>query len=109
MQAEFPSPLWLDSSQRVSLDELVIMSGLTEHEIVTLVEGGALLPVSIENAAFTFGADCIATVRRAARLRDQLELDSHALIVALSLLEQIRALEEELAHLRAQLPEFRRP
>ncbi|MCA3064823.1 MAG: hypothetical protein ING61_15365, partial [Rhodocyclaceae bacterium] len=47
--------------------------------------------------------ECVVTVRRATRLRDELELDPHAVAVALSLFEQIRQLELEVARLQAQL------
>lgn len=107
MQTEFDDALWLDHSQRVSISDLVDLSGLTESEVHELVDSGALAPV---NAAipWSFSAECVVTVRTASRLRNELELDSHALVLALTLLEQIRALETELAQLRAQTPSFGR-
>ncbi len=108
MQAETYHALWLDGSQRVSINDLVDISGLTESEVHELVEFGALAPVNLGEIPWTFSADCVVTVRTASRLRDDLELDSHALVLALTLLEQIRTLEGELAQLRAQQPVFRR-
>lgn len=103
MQTEFDNALWLDHSQRVSISDLVDLSGLSESEVHELVDSGALVPV---NAAipWSFSAQCVVTVRTASRLRNELELDSHALVLALTLLEQIHALETELAQLRAQMP-----
>ena len=100
--------LWLDRSQRVSISELVDLSGLTEGEVRELVEFGALVPTNPQELAWTFGADCVVTVRKAGRLRADLELDTHALALALTLLEQIQTLEAELSQLRAQRPAFGR-
>jgi hypothetical protein len=46
-------------------------------------------------------------MRRACRLRTDLELDLHAVALALTLIEQINRLETELAQLRAQQPQRR--
>ena len=108
MQHEPYNAHWLDRSQSVSIDDLAELSGLTEDEIRELVDGGALVPSNLQEVPWTFSADCVVTVRKAGRLRDDLELDTHALALALTLLEQIRALEAELSRLRAQQPTFRR-
>mgnify|MGYP001418024022 CR=1 FL=1 len=108
MQPESYDVLWLDRSQSVSINDLIDLSGLTEDEVRELVDVGALAPTNPQEVPWTFSADCVVTVRKASRLRDDLELDSHALVLALTLLEQIRALEEEIARLRAHLPTFRR-
>ena len=108
MQSETHDVIWMDRSQLVSIDDLVGLSGLSESEIRELVDAGALLPVNAQEQPWTFGADCVVTVRRASRLREDLELDMHALALALTLLEQIRALESELSQLRARQPVYRR-
>ena len=108
MQVDSYNALWLHRSQRVSINDLVELSGLTESEIHDLVEVGALLPVNPEKLPWTFSADCVVTVRQASRLRDDLELDTHAVALALTLLEQIRTLEAELAQSRARQPTFMR-
>jgi chaperone modulatory protein CbpM len=102
MQNESVNVLWLDAAHSVSMHELVEHSGLSEGEVRALVEGGALKPNDPDARAWTFGAECVLTVRKAARLRDELELDPHALAVALRLLEQIDELERQLSQLRAQ-------
>ena len=108
MQAESYNVLWLDRSQLVSVGDLVELSGLSENEVRELVDAGALLPVNPQDDPWTFGADCVVTVRKASRLRDDLELDMHALTLALTLLEQIRSLEAELSQMRARQPSYRR-
>lgn len=106
MQVETHNVLWLDRSRHVSVKELVDLSGLAEDELCELVFAGALTPRKFEEIPWTFSSDCVLTVRKATRLRDDLELDGHALALALSLLEQISALEADVANLRAQLPAF---
>lgn len=106
MQADPYDVFWLDRSQRVSIGELVDLSGLTENDVRELVECGALAPTNPQEVSWTFSADCVVTLRKAGRLRADLELDTHALALALTLLEQIQTLEAELARLRAQRPAF---
>lgn len=108
MQAETHESIWLDCSQVVSIHELVSVSGLSEEEVHELVDGGALVPINPDAGAWTFSADCVVTVRKASRLRDDLELDPHAMVLTLTLLEQIRSLESALSLLRAQRSFFGR-
>jgi polyhydroxyalkanoate synthesis regulator phasin len=103
MQTDPAGIVWLSDSQQVLIDDLVELSGLNADEIKELVESGALEPTDPSNVPWTFSAECVVTVRQATRLRDELELDPHAVAVALSLLEQIRHLELEVARLQAQL------
>jgi chaperone modulatory protein CbpM len=103
MQTDPAGIVWLNESQHVSIHDLVELSGLNADEIKELVENGALQPTDLGDEPWTFSADCVVTVRRATRLRNELELDPHAVAVALSLLERIRQLELEVARLQAQL------
>ena len=102
MQIESHNVLWLDATQSVSINDLVELSGLMEEEVRELVFAGALVPSDYAALPWTFSGDCVLTVRKASRLRDDLELDIHALALTLRLLEQVRALEVEVSRLRAQ-------
>jgi len=95
--------LWLDEHRVVTLRELIEVSGLGEAELLELVHTGAL-QVREASGGFSFSARMITVARTASRLRDDLELDTRALSVALKLLERVRDLETEIARLRAQLP-----
>lgn len=106
MQIESHNVLWLDATQPVSINDLVELSGLAEDEVCELVFAGALVPSNYPETPWTFSGDCVLTVRKASRLRDDLELDGHALALTLRLLEQVRSLEVELVRLRAQQPVF---
>lgn len=96
--------LWLDEHQVVSLAELVEVSGLTEPELIELVQVGVLPVRERRGDTFIFSARVVTVVRTACRLRDDLELDTHGLGVALRLLERVAELEREITRLRAAAP-----
>lgn len=96
--------MWLDEHRLVSLTELIELSGLRETELLELVHSGALPARGVAGGGYTFSARVVAVARTACRLRDDFELDTQAVGVALRLLERVRDLEEEISRLRAQLP-----
>ena len=96
--------LWLDEHREISLRELIEMSGLREAELLDLVHCGAIPAQGRPDAGYRFSAHVVTVARTACRLRDDFELDTRGLSVALRLLERVRALEEELGRLRAELP-----
>jgi len=99
--------LWLDEHRVVSLTELVEVSGLREDELLDLVHSGALPTRDEPGGGVVFNARVVTMARTACRLRDDFELDTRGLAVALRLLERVRDLEGEVARLRAQLPQLR--
>ena len=102
MQTETYDVLWLDRAQRISLADLTALSGVSEIDVHELIELGALAPVDHQEIPWAFSAECVITLRKANRLRTDLELDAHGVALALTLLEQIQSLEAELAQLRAR-------
>jgi len=98
---------WLDARFEVSFEELARLSGLAESELRELVEYGALAPSDARAGRWVFSGECVVAARAAKRLRESFDLDTGALSLALSFLERIRALEDELRALRAQLPRAR--
>jgi chaperone modulatory protein CbpM len=96
--------LWLDEHRMVSLSELVDVSGLREEELMELVHSGALPSRAQPGGHIAFSARVVTMARTACRLRDDFELDTRGLAVALRLLERVKDLESEIARLRAQLP-----
>jgi len=96
--------LWLDEHRVVSLHELVELSGLGETELLELVHSGVIPTSDSPGAGYRFGAQVITIARTACRLRNDFELDTRGVSVALRLLERVRDLEEEIARLRAELP-----
>ena len=107
MQTDLRDVLWLSQAETVSITELAGLSGLTEAEVRDLVDYGALAPTNAEDGQWIFSANCVVTLRRACRLRSDLELDLHALALTLTLIEQINQLEAEVVQLRAQQPRRR--
>jgi len=104
MRVELTEVLWFDERHELPMHELAERSGLTEVEVHELVNSGVITPVDPNRAPRHFHAECILTARTACRLRDDFELDAHGLAVALTLIDRVRDLEQQLRDLRAQLP-----
>jgi chaperone modulatory protein CbpM len=96
--------LWLDERRVVSLTELLEFSGLREAELLDLVQTGVIPAREAPGGGLAFSARVVTVARTACRLRDDFDLDTPGLGVALRLLERVRDLEGEIARLRAQLP-----
>jgi chaperone modulatory protein CbpM len=96
--------LWLDEHRVVSLRELCEMSGLGESELLELVHSGAIAATGTSSADYRFSARVITVARTACRLRNDFELDTRGLSVALRLLERVHELEAEVTSLRVQIP-----
>ncbi len=104
MKLEQADAMWLDAQCECTIAELVHLSGLSEAELRELVDYGALAPLNPQEAEWTFSGEIVISVRAAARLRDDLELDAHTLALTLTLMKRIRELEAQIGNLRAQLP-----
>ncbi|HTS23300.1 MAG TPA: chaperone modulator CbpM [Casimicrobiaceae bacterium] len=104
MRVELTELYWLDEQHDVTLAELADLSGFSEGELHELEASGAIAPVDAATVPLRFSARCVVAARTAFRLRNDFELDSQGLAVALALLERIGSLEETLRELRAQLP-----
>jgi chaperone modulatory protein CbpM len=102
--AEQPEAVWLASHTRVTLVELAQCSGLAEATLRELVEYGALYAETGE----TFAGECVGRLRHAARLGQDLELETPAIAILLRFLERIEALEAQVRHLDAQVARPRR-
>jgi chaperone modulatory protein CbpM len=101
----------VNQSEWISLDEhgvcsaqfLTEVSGLSDDEINELIDNDVIVPVDDSLQPSSFPLFCIATVNRARRLRDDFELDSHGMVLALKLLYRIDALQIELDATRAHI------
>ena len=96
--------MWLDETLVITQAELMEVSGLTERELLELVQAGVIPAREAAGPGYTFSARVVTVARTACRLRDDLELDVRGVSVALRLLERVSDLEAEIARLRAQLP-----
>jgi len=104
MTSDCIDALWPDEQRRLRLAELADLAGLSEAEVVELVEGGALTPAEDAPGQWVFGVRSITVARTARRLREDLELEPHGVALLLAFIDRIRGLEEELRDLRARLP-----
>ena len=102
MTSEHAKAFWSD--EPLPLHELIELSGLSEFEVRELVEYGALTPADPSTSQWVFSMQSITVARTARRLREDFELDPHAVSLLLAYLDRIHELEEELCALRAQLP-----
>lgn len=94
----------LDEHSELSLVELAEYSGLSREVLLELVDCGAILPKNPDEATIHFAARWVVTARTACRLREDFELDTEGVALALSLLARIRELEAQIGDLSAQLP-----
>jgi chaperone modulatory protein CbpM len=104
MTSEHGTALWPDADRRVALRDLAELSGLSEAEVLELVEYGALAPADETSGQWMFGVQSIWIARTAHRLRVDFELEPHAVSLLLAYLDRIRELEAQVRTLRAQLP-----
>ncbi|MBA2352595.1 MAG: hypothetical protein H0V78_12685 [Burkholderiales bacterium] len=98
-----PESLLLDETSRITFVELQRASGLSEAEISELVEIGVFEQSTRESVTWVFSSRCISQARTALRLRDDFELNTQGVALALTYLERIRELEERLHELECQL------
>ena len=103
MATEQDETTWVYAQTQVSMVDFAQSSGLPPELLRELVEYGALAPVNPQAGEWTFSGDSLVRVRTAARLRNDLELDTPVLALVLSFLERIDRLEAEMRRLSAQL------
>jgi chaperone modulatory protein CbpM len=96
--------VWLNDAEACSLDELVEYSGLSRAELEELVALGAIEADYGTATEYVFRSQIIVVARTARRLRDDFELDTQGLAMALNLLQRIQTLETRLAAADARLP-----
>ncbi|MEO6959400.1 MAG: chaperone modulator CbpM [Burkholderiaceae bacterium] len=100
--------VWLNASDICSFDHLVETSGLTRSDLLDLVEAGIIEPSNHDPNDYLFPNNCIVIARTARRLRDDFELESRGLALALNLIRRADRLEAELAELRARFAQGKR-
>ena len=103
MKTHITESVWLNTSDICSFAHVVEVSGLSETELRELIDAGVIEPSNNDPANYFFQTQCIVVARKARRLRDDFELDTPGLALALNLLRRMDDLEAEIAHLRARL------
>jgi chaperone modulatory protein CbpM len=97
----FEGTLIATGGSAVSLEELLLASGLTREEAETLLDFGVLEPT--RPAPLLFPARALLRARTAARLRAHFELNAPGMALAIDLLERMEALEARIRQLECQL------
>lgn len=103
MTTTITESVWLNTSDICSFDHVIEVSGLSADELHELIDMGIIQPSSSKANALFFRMECIVIARKARQLRDDFELDTRGLALALSLLRKMGELESEIAQLRARL------
>ncbi len=104
MQAKLTEMLWLNEHSTITFTELAEMSGLSSAELHELMEYGIIVPVEAGREDVMFYACCVTTAKTAHRLRDDFELDTRGVALALTLIERMQELEARIRELRARIP-----
>ena len=116
---------WLDAHQALSFNDLLILSGLSQSELITLVEQGALVVLSVNETQLSelepnidqnninnitadmdrntwlFNSQSLVSMRTLCRLKADFELEDNALSLIMIYLERIRLLEAKLQQLES--------
>ena len=104
MASEHTEALWPDARDRLRLSDLADLAGLSEAELLELVDCGALTPAEGTPGQWVFGMRSLTVARAARRLREDFELEPHGVALLLAFIDRIRQLEAELRLLQARLP-----
>lgn len=88
----------------LSVTEFTQVAGLSQGDVVELVEVGVLKPVGRSVNDWSFDSDAMSLARRLRRIREDLELnlDVHALALGFRLLERISELESALSRVQIE-------
>ena len=84
MRIELTEVFWLHEHDALSVNELAELSGLSEAEINELVDYGAITPIDTDAHPRIFAAHCIVPARTARRLRDDFDLNTLGVALALT-------------------------
>ena len=103
MKTQITESIWLNTSDICSFEHVLEVSGLSAAELRELVEAGIIQPSNNDPGNYFFYTECIVVARKARRLRDDFELDTRGLALALNLLRRVDSLEAEIARLRARM------
>jgi len=107
MSIQITETIWLNQDELCALQHVAAVSGLSEADVMVLVETGVLAPVSGHGGSDMFYSECIVMARKARRLREDFELNADGVALVLNLLRRVDALESELVALRPM--QARRP
>ena len=101
MSEQLSDLIWLNETNFCRIEYLAEVSGLSMEEIEDLIENGVITPADQSAEERVFQLHSVITVKTARRLRDDFQLESHGLTLALTLLRRISDLQAALNDLQA--------
>jgi chaperone modulatory protein CbpM len=104
MNVERVEAVRVEEQHLLSIDDLGGRWGLSISQVQEFIALGVLEPAGSGSGPAGFRLEQLPVLRAACRLQQELELEPHAVGVVLDLVQQVRALEDELRALRARLP-----
>jgi len=95
---------WPDAGDIITHAELTQVCHISAAELDELVEYGAIAPMQRQGEQLAFSRTCVGSLRTAARLKLDYDLDLFTVALLLEHLKRIEELEREVRFLRAHLP-----
>jgi chaperone modulatory protein CbpM len=102
MNREISESVWMNGMHFCHIEHMVEVSGLSVDEIEDLIAHDVISPVNPLEKPYSFALHYVLIAKKARRLRDDFSLDSHGITLALTLLNRISELENELIELKAK-------
>ena len=99
------TPDIVSESDAFSLEQVCEICGVGPQLVEQLVELGALFPDGDQPSSWSFALYSVTRLKRACRLRRDLELNLAGVALSLDLLDEIERLNREIGFLRARLRE----
>jgi chaperone modulatory protein CbpM len=103
MKVNLSEWIWLNDHAVCSAQHLAEVSGLSAEEVDDLIESGVIVPVDDNAQPKSFYLRYVVTANTARRLRDDFELDLHGVALALTLMQRIDELQQELNAVHTRL------
>lgn len=97
MSLQVVDALWLGEVEVCTIEHLAEVSGLSLEEVEDLAVSGVIWPADAAAQPRCFHLLHVVTVRQARRLRDDFELDSNGVALAMTLLRRVKVLEQALS------------
>ncbi|MDB5880720.1 MAG: hypothetical protein JWP43_598 [Ramlibacter sp.] len=93
-----------EAGEMITHAELTQVCRLSARELDELVEYGAIAPLQRQGEQLVFSRACVTSLRIAAQLKQDYDLDLFTVALLHEHLKRIEALEREVRFLRAHLP-----
>jgi chaperone modulatory protein CbpM len=96
-QQLYEADVWFD------LSELCERCALQKAQVIELVGLGLIMPQTLASERWQFQAAAVLTLRKAVRLRYELDLDWQGVALAMELMAEVRQLRQQVTSLERQL------